>query len=214
MTADKIINCQRKMKSCKCICKHILIMCDIFHLLLFRLACVCFSLHSFQLHKSHPMQWITPTIWNPELSKCPNRIFLAAKSKTSSLFQGRNTHCLHYPNLFLQARRKFPLFSPVEATNVIIVHIITVCLWVPLRPPSEHALASTEASPAEPNKLITHTKYWSQSGCCTDSYEAVQVYIVCQIYLHIKVHCCLSVSSYSYGVLGVHQNTITAVSSL
>lgn len=195
------------MKSCKCICKHILIVCDIFHLFLFRLACVYFSLHSFQLHKSHPMQLDysnTLKSWVVKMSK-QNHSGSQEQKNVSSFPRQKHTMPT-LPKSFCSCRS----FFPVEAANVIIVHIITVCLWVPLRPPSEHALASTEASPAEPNRLRIHTKHWSQSGCCTGSDEAVQVYIVCQIYLHIKVHCCLPVSSYSYGILGVHQNTITA----
>lgn len=128
----------------------------------------------------------------------------------SPFFPGQKHTLPTLPKFFPSCRS----FFPMEAADVIIVHIITVCLWVPLRPPSEHALASTEASSAEPNRLRTHTKHWSQSGCCTESDEAVQVCIVCQFHLHIKIHCCLSVSSYSYGVLEVHKNTFTAGLSL
>lgn len=106
-------------------------------------------------------------------------------SKMSPLFHGVNTQHLHYPRSF-----SFMLvILPCKSCKCCLSTYQSRLFQVPFRP----FLYQSMFQPLHESSTFSNkglgAEFLRQSGSCTSENKVVQVYSVCQAYLHVKMYC-------------------------
>lgn len=159
------------------------------------------------------MKWIIPPLWNPKLLKHQNGLIQAAKSKVSSFFSRQKhttptlpkTYFLHPGNSSLWELEMLSLHK-LQQGLVGAPQTISVSEHTRVSPLKQHFLCQMGLEPTL-SSLVSLATAQPQTKQSKSTLSARSIYT-------LKCNACLSVSSYSCGVFGVHQEKITAGVSL
>lgn len=202
-----MIICQCKRKSCKCICKHVLIMCDIFHLFLFRLACACLCWQSSCVNHitrtgllyHSEAQTVEMSKQNPSgsreqsISSVPRQKDTAPALPKIFFLHPGNSSLWELQTLSQRGSEQGAAGAPPT---------ISPSGHGPASPLQQHLLCQMGWEP-------TLSSYVSLAPAHPQTKRSKPATSARPIYT-LKCTACLSVSSHGCGVLGVYPNQITA----